>query len=368
MTRLVLHVGQPKTGTTALQSVLAANADALLSQASVLYPTRTTPTEGKHAFAIPWLLGVDNAAIRRRARASGDALRQLSHGYWRSVIAEVEQARPDVLVLSAEGFWIVHQAAAERRLALRQELYGLAEHVTVAGYLKSPASYFLSMLNQKLRNYRPVRMPRPDFYRATLQAWEAVGLDACCWRVFARPALRNGDIVDDFCSQYLPSSVQGMTLQRQGVERANASVSNEALVILEELACRYPVLVRDVYDRRRSPIVEMLRQADADLGGRCRPSLKDEAAAALVQQCDDLGWLQERGLCFDDVDPALIHSRRTSSLGPYSQVADYCPIDQQRLQAMRAMVMDRIAALFRPEPAVARYTRRIWPFSGRPQP
>lgn len=347
--------------------MLAANAELLLAQASVLYPTQTTPSEDKHAFAIPWLLGVDNAAIRRRARVRGEELRQLSHGYWMSVLAEVEEVRADVLVLSAEGFWILHQAAEERRLAFRDTCHAIAGHVTVAGYLKSPASYFLSMLNQKLRNYRPVSMPRPDFYRVTMQAWESVGFDACSWRVFSRSALRNGDIVEDFCDNYLPASLQNVALKREGVERANASVSNEALVILEELATRYPVLVADLYDRRRSLIVEMLRRADAELGGRCRPSLKDAAAVALVQHCDDLGWLQERGLRFEDVDESLILQSGTSALAAYSQVSDYCPIERQRLEAMRALVMGGIERLFRVEPAAVRFARRFWPLSGRLQ-
>ena len=365
MTRLVLHVGQPKTGTTALQSVLAANAEPLLAQASILYPTRTTPSEHKHAFAIPWLLGVDNEAIRRRARLSGDDLKRFSLVYWHSLLAELEQARPDVLVLSGEGFWILHQAPKENRLFLRKELYSIADHVTIAGYLKSPASYFLSMLNQKLRNYRPVQMPRPHFSRATMQAWESVGFDACSWRVFSGSSLRNGDIVDDFCSGYLPASLQAVALQRQGVERANASVSSEALVILEELANRHPVLVRDVYDPRRTQIVEMLRRADADLGGHCRPSLLEAAAAALTQRCDDLHWLQERGLYFADVDEALIRQAGTAALASYSQVADYCPIDRQRLEAMRALVMGRIDRLFGVDPPAKRFARRLWSFSKR---
>lgn len=364
MTRLVLHVGQPKTGTTALQSVLAANAEQLLSKASVLYPTRTTPSEPKHAFAIPWLLGIDNAAIRRRTRVSGDELRRLSHGYWRSVLAEVQAARPDVLVLSAEGFWEFRQVPLGDRARLKKELYAIAVDVSVVGYIRSPAASFLSDLNQKLRNFRPIQMPRPDFYQSNMQAWESVGFDACSWRVFSRSALLNGDIVDDFCGQYLPASLLNVSLKRDGVERANASVSNEALVLLEELASRYSVLVHDLYDRRRSLIVEMLRRADAELGGRCRPSLRDAAAVALVQHCDDLGWLQERGLRFEDVDEALIGRGGSSSMAAYVQVSDYCPIDRQRLDAMRALVMGRIERLFTRESAALRLALRFWPFPG----
>jgi hypothetical protein len=365
MTRLVLHVGQPKTGTTALQSVLSENAPQLLAQGSVLYPTRTSPSEHKHAFAIPWLLGIDNEAIQRRARVCGDELRRLSQAYWQSLLAEVNQVGPEVLVLSAEGFWFLHQASQEDVTLFQQALYAIVQNITVAGYLKSPAAYFLSMINQKLRNYHPVQMPRPDFYSATMLAWESAGFDSCSWRVFERGTLINGDIVDDFCGQYLPGSVRVAELQRQGVERANASVSNEALVILEHLAIRYPVLASDLYDRRRHQIVAMLRQADSAVGGHCRPRLSEGAAVLLTRHCQDLSWLRDRGICFEDVDNALIDHVSLHQASPYSQVADYCPVDPERLHALRALVMTPIEHLFRAAPRAASAKRWFWPFRGR---
>lgn len=362
MTRLLLHIGHPKTGTTALQSVLSANAATLLQEASVLYPTKTTPSEYKHAFAIPWLLNADNESIRRRARSGGDQLKATSQDYWTSILAEIKETSPEQLILSAEGFWsILRRAPAEQITFFRNKLYDIADHVQVVAYLKSPASYFLSKINQKLRNYRPVSLPRSNYLSLAMQGWEGIAFDDYAWRIFDRKLLRNQDIVDDFCSHYLPASLSSSALSRDGVEQANESVSNEALVLLEELVEHHPILRDDVYDPRRSRAVALLRQADHQIGGSRRPSLTEKAQAGIISRCRDLAWLQSRGLTFPDIDPALINHPPTVELPEsFTCVSDFCPIDAERLGDLRDATTKDLDKLLRPQ---AR--RFFWPFGAR---
>jgi hypothetical protein len=350
MTRLLLHIGHPKTGTTALQSVLSANAKKLLDQASILYPTRTTPSEYKHAFAIPWLLGLENEAIRRRGRCKNEQLKELSKKYWESLTQEAREAKPEHLILSAEGFWILRKASPDNISFFRESVNSIAREVSVAGYLKSPASYFTSMINQKLRNYRQVFLPRPNYYRSAIQAWESVGFNHYSWRIFDRSQLINGDIIDDFCTHHLPPTFQAESLNREGVEQANSSVSNEALVILEELVKERPILRENIYDHRRSKVVDILRDADQSVGGQCRPHLTEQAKASIVMRCQDLRWLQERGLNFPDVDPALINAGQNDTApDQFTRVADFCPIDANRLQSVREASEPKIRSLFEPQ-------------------
>ena len=358
MTRLLLHIGHPKTGTTALQSVLSANAETLLKEASILYPTRTTPSEYKHAFAIPWLLGLENEAIRRRGRCKNEALQQLSRSYWESVTREVYETKPETLILSAEGFWILRKAKQEKIDFFKASLYAIAEEVNVAGYLKSPASYFISMINQKLRNYREVFLPRPNYYRSSLEAWEAAGFDQCSWRIFDRNRLTNRDIIDDFCTHHLSADLSPTSLKREGVEQANSSVSNEALAILEELVERQPILRNNIYDHRRSKVVDILRQADTKVGGQSRPCLTEEAKACIISRCQDLNWLADRGLTFPDVDPALISKPSSADLPEqFTCVADFCPVDTERLAILRSITEKPFQQLFQANPK-----RFFWPF------
>ena len=356
MKRLVLHIGHPKTGTTALQSVLSANANKLLEDAAVLYPTRTVPTEYKHALAIPWLLQADNDSIRRRARLAGNELETLSKGYWESLVQETQQRDASTVILSAEGFWsILRKVPDDQAKRFRNNLYAIADHVTVVAYIKSPASYFLSRINQKLRNYRSVMLPRVDYISAAMQNWENLGFDAYSWRIFDRKSLINEDIIDDFCGHHLPSSLDASTLTRSGVEQANSSVSNEALVILEAITAQQPILSEDLYDPRRSKIVSILRQADAAVGGNCRPSLTRAAHDGIVAHSKDLQWLGERGLHFSDIGPSLINSTAHSLPERFTSVADFCPIDPDRLESLRSLAMEPIDRLFQPQ-----MRRRLW--------
>jgi hypothetical protein len=358
MTRLLLHIGHPKTGTTALQSVLSANAKKLLYDASILYPTRTTPSEYKHAFAIPWLLGLENEAIRRRGRCKNEQLKELSKKYWESLTQEAREVNPKHLILSAEGFWILRKASPDKISFFRESIHSIASEVSVAGYLKSPASYFTSMINQKLRNYREVLLPRSNYYRSAIQAWESVGFNHYSWRIFDRSQLSNGDIIDDFFTHHLPHTFQSESLNREGVEQANSSVSNEALIILEELVKERPILRENIYDHRRSKVVDILRDADQFIGGQCRPSLKEQARALIIRRCQDLAWLQERGLTFPDVDPDLINAAPLDGDPErFTHVADFCPINTERLGALRSTSTKRINELFKPQ------TRKLfWPF------
>jgi hypothetical protein len=352
MPRLLLHIGHPKTGTTALQSVLSANAKTLLNKASVLYPTQTEPAEFKHHFLIPWLFQADNESIRRRSKASGDDLKKMSEQYWHSLTAEIQRTNHHTSILSAEGFWsVARRVPKEQSAFFRGKLYEIFDHVKVIAYLKSPAPYFLSKINQKLRNFRAVTLPKSNYLSGAIQDWEKIGFDDYSWRIFDRTLLANQDIIDDFCTHYLPDSLSATDLTREGVEQANSSVSNEALAILQEITVAYPIILENVYDRRRYKIIEILQQSDQSIGGTSRPSLKESAAAGIVKRCSDLGWLKERGLSFPDIDPAWLHQTRTTELPEtFTCVSDFCPIDSDRLAELRGVTGEAIEALFRPQP------------------
>ena len=359
MTRLLLHIGHPKTGTTALQSVLSANAVTLLKEASILYPTRTTPSEYKHAFAIPWLFQADNESIRRRAHASGESLRELSKKYWESLVDETRSTKHEYLILSAEGFWSILRRASDQQAAIfRKQLYEIADHIQTIAYIKSPAPYFLSKINQKLRNFRPVNLPRPDYISSAISGWEQLRFNDYSWRVFDRNLLSNQDILDDFFEHHLNGIVDTNTLQREGNEQANSSISNEALVILEELTRKVPALSQDVYDHRRHKVVSALRDADSKAGGKTRPTLKESARDNIVRRCQDLDWLADRGLTFPDVDPALISKPSSADLPEqFTCVADFCPVDTERLAILRSITEKPFQQLFQANPK-----RFFWPF------
>ncbi|HSF64195.1 MAG TPA: hypothetical protein VLA78_07395, partial [Paracoccaceae bacterium] len=140
MTKLILHIGQPKTGTSALQSVLSANRAQLLS-VGVLYPTQARPRSPKHALAGPYLMGRASYSVQRRTGKKGAALDALSTDYWTALRAEIRSTPHETLILSSECFF---NRPMHSQPGLRERLSEVCDSVEVVAYLRSPAARFLS--------------------------------------------------------------------------------------------------------------------------------------------------------------------------------------------------------------------------------
>ncbi|MCO5147275.1 MAG: hypothetical protein M9895_13995 [Aquamicrobium sp.] len=345
MTHLILHIGHPKTGTTALQTVLSTNADRLL-EAGVLYPTKAKPSFHNHALAKPALTGCDDHVIRGRYGLEGDELRRLSERYWDSVKAETKQHSHDTLILSWEWLWDVDAARSEY---FRKRLLEVCDHITAVGYLRDPARFFLSMMNQRIRMFRGILLFQEDYYRSVIDAYRENGFETSI-NVFESAHFANGDIVTDFCTKYLRPDLPA--LERGGnAERGNESISNEAMVILQEVARAHstssPDASPDARDSRRSKTVRIVYEADRALGGNLRPSLKPEIEAAQVARSTDLIWLRdEAGIQFANVDYDLVGTTGHPDLASLHSVEDFSPIDPDRLAALRAMTERKIARVY----------------------
>jgi hypothetical protein len=203
-----------------------------------------------------------------------------------------------------------------------------------------------------------VTLPRRNYLSSAIKGWEELRFNHYSWRVFDRENLVNQDIIDDFCANYLPATFDTSLLDRVGAEKANSSVSNEALVMIEETTKAYPVLSHDIYDRRRARVVSILRKADQEIGGDLRPSLKESARNEIIGRCEDLHWLQERGLTFRDIDyGSLRHSTLGKIFEEFTCVADFCPVDSERLASLKAVAETQIHQLFK-----AKTRHLFWPF------
>ena len=190
---------------------------------------------------------------------------------------------------------------------------------------------------------------------------ESIRCDEYSWLIFERCILQNKGIIDDVCTYCITESLDQTTLTREGVEQANSSISNEALVILEEITAAQPILQQNLYDQRRYKIINRLKQADQAIGGQSRPSLKESAAAAIVHRSNDLSWLQERGLRFPDIDQTWLNQSSDNDIpDTFTCVSDFCPVDANRLTDLRAEVGKSIEGLFQSGPKFF-----VWPFQRR---
>jgi hypothetical protein len=200
--RVYLHIGTHKTGSTAVQYFLDANREALEGR-GVLYPRSGRPQRkpiscGHHLLASEL---TRPAAARRRLVRTGAARTE-----WEALEAELRGAREDVAVISAEGF---DRLATEHDFqALRSRLDGLDVNVIV--YLRRQDEFLSSYYCQHVlyrgetRGFEEFRraLPTETDYERLLASWEgAFGRESLIVRTYERPALVNGDVVDDFCAQ-----------------------------------------------------------------------------------------------------------------------------------------------------------------------
>lgn len=337
MTRLVLHIGHPKTGTTTLQHTMTANRSRLIED-GILYPEPNATH--KHDVLVPRLVPQDRVSkgkhggLTRRLKKNREEIVALSERAWSELAATVAERRPGVVVISAENFWNLRDDAPDR---LRRQLDGIASDVRVAAYLRSPAALYLSRLNQKIRMMRKLPIVSPSYYTSAIDSYAAGGFSDISLRVFDVVSLAEGDIVQDFCANYLPEL--SAPLQSQAGARTNESVSAEALTLLREV---YISAGFDDYATRpkpliRSRVMRVVREIERYVGGATKPRLHPEVAAAVVARSMDLLRLRDEiGVTFPDVDYSLVGTTPALDLDAVDNVPSLCLVDEARLDEMRA--------------------------------
>ncbi len=331
MPHLILHIGHQKTGTTALQFALKGNGK-LLNRYGIHYPSSG---DHKHAFAAPHLLDNENAALNRRMNAEGAGIRAKSAKVWNRIKRDCHRSKASTFILSGEGFW---GAPGRDEVAfMRNEFADIAETAEVVAYLRSPASHFLSRLNQRMRMSQTVPAVRNNYYRKPISAYWQNGFERVSLQVFDRESLIGGDIVEDFCTRFLPDLAE--PLDRAAIRRSNDSISAEALAVINEYDIPNRKLSARATRSLRISITRAVRTADSEIAGFARPTLYPEVADTVVARSSDLIWLRdEHGVEFKDVDYSRVGAATDIDLKQLSKIANFCPIDQERLAALRARV------------------------------
>jgi hypothetical protein len=341
MTRLVLHIGHPKTGTTALQFALDANRERL-GKFGILYPA--AGKEHKHAVLTPYLMKVPpTPATRRRTKLDGEDLIAFSRHVWDALKADVAATRPDVVVLSAESFW--NPTSVNAAASFHEKLNEIASEIQVVGYLRSPPQRYLSRLNQKVRMLRELPIVEGRFYQKAITAYSVTGFENISLQVFDKTMLRDGDIVNDFCQRFLPELKT--PLDRETIRRTNESISVEALAVMREISTSESasVFLRQ-RPARRTRILKSLREFDRELTGATPPQLHPQIRDTVIARSADLIWLRdERGIEFPDVDYSLVGSETKIDLESIQEIAALCPLNPSRLSELRNMIANQFPKL-----------------------
>ena len=361
MTRLVLHIGMPKTGSTAIQSTLEAQR-ARLRERGVVYPLTPGERGAQYAFMVR-AVGLESSWEHARAVTPAHGAERTmalarNEGFERDLLAEMDGMH--TLVVSSESLWgrpgIVAPVAA---YASR-----LADEVTLVAYLRRQDLHVASAHGQMVKGGK--RGAVPDLERASVASY--LFHDRLCeWRAalprarfvvrpYERAELVDGDVVADFAHHAGVPLDPAPDDPGPRPKRTNPSLDALAVSFLMRLNAR---LERGGAQRGRQ-LVRRALAARAEAGGSgAKVALgRERARAFLARYADqnaavarDMG--REDGVLFREPiggpeadtldalanDPnALDHAMDLVAL-----VATHAHDELARLEATETMLRERLA-------------------------
>ncbi|NJS40085.1 MAG: hypothetical protein HC783_14930 [Rhodobacteraceae bacterium] len=226
--KIIVHMGQGKTGTTALQESFSAAAKNLRT-ARVLYPNFNGGVA--HHLLLAKFGNPEHLPRWTHDRFGGmDGTVLAGQTAWNQTLTEIDRLRPDVLVLSSK--YLISHDVDQCRKNLSKSLAPLSADITPVIYVRHPVDHYRSRLQQWLKHRSGVCLPIRQGLRAGIEHTEAVFSRRPEILAFDRKTLHGGDIVEDFATRFLAPWVTPQDLPR--IE-SNVSLSAEALVLMTQL-------------------------------------------------------------------------------------------------------------------------------------
>lgn len=285
--KILLHMGQSKTGTTALQPSLTAAFDTLNAR-KILYP-RFGGNAIAHHLLLPLCGTAANLPAWSLANLGGpDAAAEKARVAWTTMSDDVRRISPDLLVLSSEFLWRRTSGSDKARLA--SYLSGLSGDITPILYIRHPVEHYRSHLQEWLKTESRPRPPTRSALRESILHIETAFSRSPALVAFDKSALCNGDIVHDFATRFLVPWVDVADLPPR---QANAGLSAEALVLMVRLRAEGG----NTPETARRVALHIQRLADLD---RSDPparlfTLYPEVADAALRAATCHRWLADTG-------------------------------------------------------------------------
>ncbi len=192
--RIFLHTGVWKTGSTAIQTFLAKNADRLREHRVLIPEYASNMQNYNHLFER--LVARDEAGVQSVAE---------------SIQRDVSAANPETLVISSEHFWHAPPDVLERLAAMLRQF---SDDVRVIAYIRPQDDMWASLYAQQAKFFRvrsthniwgngdyigPAIAENAMFYHRCFSVYQQVfGPEAVDLRLYDRSAFPEGDVVQDF--------------------------------------------------------------------------------------------------------------------------------------------------------------------------
>lgn len=307
--KTILHIGMPKTGSTALQECLRASRDQLAAN-GVLYPANPPGCPfNNHRMLVFGFTPYQRLPrhILRYASYTEDNIAEKYREFLDGVAQQVQSQRPAVTILSSETLF--RSLRPEARRSLVEALEPLGDEVRVAVYLRRPSEFYLSNIQQILKQSHDLGWLR---VRATFDPVrtyaETFGRDAVAVRTYARNALVDGDIVADFLANHVTERPIDATGLRRG-RNQNETVSAESMDLLRRHRLAFHANANNVSKIDSTQLVGELRRCEKGAGAQ-KPRLRPEIADAIdYSRNDPLRLRDAYGVIFPGLDYRRLERR-----------------------------------------------------------
>lgn len=329
--RLILHIGQQKAGSTALQSFLANNRRTL-ARHGIAYPA--TPFGSIEHGALSSLVFEKSRWPRQIThRAGTPGQRPRPEG--RRLIRELERIsrRRDVHTVVVSTEYLFRELSESNKKALADQVLSKFEDVTALAYIREPADRYLSQCLQRIRHSSTIPNPGSGRFRKVLESWaEVVPLSV---RGYDRELLSGGDVVLDFIEHFLPQ------VPREQLDckppRDNVALSPEIGAILQQYRrSLYPEqdnVIRSDGKRLAQMLTRIAEKEGCLNRARLYPCIRDHI---LWKFADELRWLNEtHGVRFSQ--PSTATKGRQAAQPRVRNIEDICFVDdalQTRLEML----------------------------------
>lgn len=238
--RIIIHFGGDKTGSTAIQTAFNHARDHLIEQHLIAYPPGQCHAELGSAMCDCPEEYIFNVL---RSIKSRELLQHLGSEYLKELSQWLMDIPPcECLVFSYEGFPYLNLVSL---VNLREFCTSYSDVVDVVIYVRAPLSYSVSAINQRLKQGRqPWKnddLPIVRHKYIIKKIAQVFGQQHIIVRPFIAASLKNGDVVSDFFS-ILKFSDSDMNFLQNAIKGSNESLTNNAahvgMALLKNLADR----------------------------------------------------------------------------------------------------------------------------------
>ena len=190
MKELIVHIGMHKTGTTSIQSSLNRFDNgkiryARLSDVNHSIPVYTQFSNQRHQYHIHTTRGLSPSDIDAKVVE-----------FRRDLDKELTQDR-HTLILSGEDISLLESDSVK---ALKEYLTPHAERIRIVAYVRDPAAFASSALQQYIRGgHGQASIPSPEYTNRFKAFVDHFGVDSVEFIRFDKDTLRGGSAVQDFC-------------------------------------------------------------------------------------------------------------------------------------------------------------------------